>query len=402
MSISWRRLGVGLGLIGISSAISLSCGKLGNWEKTTTEETAALQSRETSSVIPALMKSAETSSTAGEGNFVVQVVQKVGSAVVRIDAVTSAERDPSNDLDNPLYKRFFSEKPPLTKPRERLERGTGSGVIISSQGEIITNAHVVKGSSGVKVTLKSGQVYAGKILGLDQITDIAVIKIEANNLPTVTLGDIKTLNPGDWAIAIGNPLGLDNTVTLGIISALGRSSSQVGIPNERVKFIQTDAAINPGNSGGPLFNTQGEVIGINTAIRSDAQGLGFAIPIDTAQKIAMQIITKGSAEHAYIGIHMVTLSQEIKEQLKKEDPSYSNLQKDQGVLIMRVLEKSPAQESGLQIGDIIQKIDQKLVNTASDVQDQVESKPVGTLLSIEILRQNKPKMLEVRTASLTP
>ena len=390
MSTSWRYILLGLGSISLGMAIGMNSGKLLNTE-----------SPQSSLKLSTTLMRSDSNTEVKSRNFVVDVVQKVGSAVVRIDAMTTAENT-SEDLDNPLYKRFFGQQTPSNKQKQPLERGTGSGVIMSESGQIMTNAHVVKGASQVKVTLKSGQVYIGKILGLDSITDIAVVKIEANNLPTVTIGDAATLQPGEWAIAIGNPLGLDNTVTLGIISALGRSSSQIGIPNERVKFIQTDAAINPGNSGGPLFNAQGEVIGINTAIRADAQGLGFAVPIDTAQRIAQQIITQGYAKHPYLGIQMVSLSPEILEQFKKQYPNYSKLEAKQGVLIIKVLEKSPASESGLQTGDIIQKIDQNIINTASEVQDQVESKPVGTKLSIELLRQGQTKTVEVRTAALAP
>ena len=218
-------------------------------------------------------------------NFIAQAVERVGPAVVRIDSARKlSSQDVPEPFKNPFFRRFFgNEMPP---PEQRVERGTGSGFIISSDGRLITNAHVIAGADNVKVTLKDGRTFSGRVVGVDSVTDVAVVKIEANNLPTVRLGTSERLIPGEWAIAIGNPLGLDNTVTVGIISALDRSSSQVGVPEKRVSFIQTDAAINPGNSGGPLLNAKGEVIGINTAIRAGAQGLGFAIPIETAQRIA--------------------------------------------------------------------------------------------------------------------
>jgi S1-C subfamily serine protease len=204
-------------------------------------------------------------------NFIVAAAEKTGAAVVRIDS--------SRTLSN-RAARFGN----------RVMRGIGSGFIIQSNGLILTNAHVVDGADTVTVTLKDGRDFTGRVVGRDELTDVAVVKIQANNLPTVTLGNSEQLRPGDWAIAIGNPLGLDNTVTVGIISATNRSGSDVGAPNRRINFIQTDAAINPGNSGGPLLNQQGQVIGINTAIIGRAQGLGFAIPINTAQQIANQLI----------------------------------------------------------------------------------------------------------------
>jgi len=225
---------------------------------------------------------------------------------------------------------------------------------------------------------------------------VAIIKIEAEDLPTVRLGKADELIPGEWAIAIGNPLGLDNTVTVGIISALGRSSSQVGVPEKRVSFIQTDAAINPGNSGGPLLNASGEVIGINTAIRANAQGLGFAIPIETAQRIAEQLFEKGRVDHPYLGIQMVTLTPELRKEINQDQDAGLKVTQDQGVLIVRVVPNSPAQQAGLEPGDIIQKVGGKLIKTASDVQEEVEASEVGANLDIEVNRQGKTKTILVK------
>lgn len=229
------------------------------------------------------------STSGGDPNFVVGVVQKVGPAVVRIDSSRTISQSP-DDSEDPLIRRFFGDRTP--EPRQRVERGSGSGFIINSNGQILTNSHVVDGADSVTVTLKDGRTIKGKVMGEDQVTDVAVIQIDTSNLPTVALGNSETLQPGEAVIAIGNPLGLNNTVTSGILSATGRSSSDIGATDKRVDYIQTDAAINPGNSGGPLLNARGEVIGMNTAIIKGAQGLGFAIPINTAQRIAQQLITK--------------------------------------------------------------------------------------------------------------
>jgi S1-C subfamily serine protease len=237
-------------------------------------------------------------------------------------------------------------------------------------------------------------------LGTDSVTDVAVIKIDANNLPTVSLGDSNNLQPGEWAIAIGNPLGLDNSVTVGIISATGRSSSDVGVPDKRVGFIQTDAAINPGNSGGPLLNQNGEVIGINTAIIDGAQGLGFAIPINNAQQIAQQLIKGGKAEHAYLGIAMQTLTPELKQELNRNLNTNIQLLSDQGVLVMQVVPGSPADKSGLKPGDIIQKIDNQTITQSENVQQIVQNKTVGSLLELEVSRNGQNFNFQVRTGNL--
>lgn len=329
-----------------------------------------------------------------ELNFIANAVQKVGPAVVRIDASRQISATLPDKLKQPLLRRFFGEDKP-TLP-DKVEQGTGSGFIISADGRLITNAHVVDGAERVQVTLKDGKIYEGKVLGTDLVTDVAVVKIEANNLPTVSLGNAEQLTPGEWAIAIGNPLGLDNTVTVGIISALGRSSSQVGVPDKRVRFIQTDAAINPGNSGGPLLNAQGEVIGMNTAIRADAQGLGFAIPIETAQRIAEQLFTKGQADHPYLGIHMVTLSDKTKEEINLYGDLNFEVKDNRGVLVIRVIPKSPAARGGFKPGDIISKIGARPVATSSQVQEQVEKSQIGSALSIEVLRKGKVKTITVK------
>lgn len=332
--------------------------------------------------------------TGGESvNFIATAVQKTGPAVVRINATRKVANPISEAFKNPLLRRFFGEdEEPI--PQERIERGTGSGFILSTNGEILTNAHVVANTDTVQVTLKDGRTFEGKVMGVDPMTDVAVVKIPAKQLPNVKLGNSQNLIPGQWAIAIGNPLGLDNTVTIGIISATDRTSSQVGVPDKRVSFIQTDAAINPGNSGGPLLNSQGEVIGVNTAIRADAQGLGFAIPIETAARIANELFTKGRVEHPFLGIEMVDLSPTKKQQINQENRL--NIQQNTGIAIKGVLDKSPAQRAGLRSGDVIQKFNGKPVKTAAQVQKLVESSSVGDTLQIEVNRDGKIQTFPVQ------
>ncbi|RMD68193.1 MAG: PDZ domain-containing protein [Cyanobacteria bacterium J149] len=330
----------------------------------------------------------------GNFNFISEVAQKVGPAVVRIEATRQVSFNNSENFEHPLFKHLFPEQIPF----ERTERGTGSGFIVSDDGLIMTNAHVVEGTSFVSVLLPSGKTYEGRVLGIDSMTDVAVVKITAENLPTVILGKAKDLIIGEWAIAIGNPLGLDNTVTVGIISAKDRSSSEVGVPDKRVKFIQTDAAINPGNSGGPLLNARGEVIGINTAIRADAQGLGFAIPIETASRIAEQLYTTGKASHPYIGIQMITLNQDtIKNDNIPQNLGFENVP-EKGVLVVKVMENSPASQAGFLPGDVINNINNIEVLTAQDVQEQVEISTIGEVIPIRIDRQGKFITLKVYPA----
>lgn len=331
-------------------------------------------------------------------NFVVAVVDKVGPAVVRIDAAKTVRRRVPEGFSDPFYRRFFGS--PDAPPTERTVRGTGSGFIINAGGQILTNAHVVGGADRVLVTLRDGREFEGKVLGDDPVTDIAVVKIPASNLPTVAIGNSDGLQVGEWAIAIGSPLGLDKTVTVGVISATDRTSSQVGAPDKRIGFIQTDAAINPGNSGGPLLNGRGEVIGINTAIIGGAQGLGFAIPINRAQQIAQQLIATGKVEHPFLGIQMLTLSPEVKERIKNATDGRLTVAADKGVLVLRVAADSPADRAGIKPGDVIQKLDNQDVTTTDKLQQTIEKRKVGDRLPIEYQRDGQVQQGEVELGAL--
>jgi len=334
---------------------------------------------------------AAAGSVRAPANFVAAVVQKAGPAVVRIDATRTVSRDLP---DNPMVRRFFGDR----LPPESLQRGTGSGFITSADGQILTNAHVVDGAETVTVTLKDGRTLDGRVIGSDPVTDVAVVKVDATNLPTVQPGDSDQLQVGEWAIAIGNPLGLDNTVTTGIISATGRTSSQVGVPDKRVDFIQTDAAINPGNSGGPLLNINGEAIGMTTAIVANAQSLGFAIPIAAAQRIAEQLVATGRVEHPYLGIQMVELSPEVKARFEEE--TGRSLSAERGVLVVRVMPDSPAARAGFRVGDAIQSLDGQEVSDAATVQALVAAKSVGDRLSVRVQRDGATRSLTVQTSAL--
>jgi serine protease Do len=355
-------------------------------------------SSSTSPVTETASPSPIASSVAGTAlppNFVVNVVQKVGPAVVRINSSRTVQESGS---DSP-WGRIF-EMPQQDRNSERVDRGTGSGFIFDAQGLIMTNAHVVDKADQVTVLLKDGRQFKGKVLGEDTLTDIAVIKIEATNLPTVSLGNSKALLPGEWAIAIGNPLGLDNTVTVGIISATGRSGSEIGISDRRVRFIQTDAAINPGNSGGPLLNAAGQVIGVNTAIIQGAQGLGFSIPIASAQLIAQQLVKSGKVEHAYLGVQMVDLTPELRDQLNQQ--SKLKVDAEKGVLVIKVIPNSPASAGGIKSGDLVLSINDKPTLTTDDVQQAVESVRPGGMITIQVKQQGQPRSLRITLGKLEP
>jgi Do/DeqQ family serine protease len=332
--------------------------------------------------------------SATDPNFIVNVVDRVGPAVVRIDSSRTVRTRVPSIFNDPFFRQFFGDIP--NPPSSRVEQGTGSGFIIKSDGLILTNAHVVSGADTVTVKLKDGREFQGRVMGADSLTDVAVIKIQANNLPTVVMGNSDNLRPGEWAIAIGNPLGLDNTVTVGIISATGRRSSQVRVPDKRVNFIQTDAAINPGNSGGPLLNQRGEVIGMNTAIIGGAQGLGFAIPINTAQRIANQLIAKGKVDHPYLGIQMTTLTPELRRQINSSNETDINVQDDEGVLIIGIMRNSPASRAGFKVGDVIKRINGQPVKTADEVQQAVERASIGGNLQVEVRRNGQMVALSVQ------
>jgi Do/DeqQ family serine protease len=336
----------------------------------------------------------------GSHSFVTAAVNRVGSAVVRIDTERTITRRNDPMMEDPFFRRFFGDSFPQQSPTEQL-RGLGSGFIIDKSGVILTNAHVVDKADKVTVRLKDGRTFKGKVQGIDEVTDLAVVKIDAGkDLPVADLGNSDHVQVGDWAIAVGNPLGFDNTVTLGIVSTLKRSSAQVGISDKRLDFIQTDAAINPGNSGGPLLNGLGEVIGINTAIRADAMGIGFAIPIDKAKVIAAQLQRDGKVAHPYLGVQMVTLTPELAKQNNNDPNSMFAIPEVAGVLVMRVVPNSPAATAGIRRGDVILQINNNPITSAEQLQGVVEDSTLGQALQVKVQRGNQTQMLSVRTAEL--
>ena len=340
----------------------------------------------------------------GSHSFVTAAVNRVGPAVVRIDTertVISQRRLPDPFFDDPFFREFFGDSFSQQPPRRQQQRGLGSGVIFDRTGLILTNAHVVDKADKVTVHLKDGRTVEGKVQGADEVTDLAVVKINAgNDLPTATLGSSEQVQVGDWAIAVGNPLGFDNTVTLGIISTLRRPSSQVGISDKRLDFIQTDAAINPGNSGGPLLNDRGEVIGINTAIRADAMGIGFAIPIDKAKTIAAKLQRGEQVSHPFIGVAMIDLTPDQARRFNEDPNSPVQIPEIQGILVRQVVPNSPATAAGIRPGDVIIQVDEQKVIKGEQLLNIVENSNVGQTLQIKVQRGNQIQQVSVKTTQL--
>jgi S1-C subfamily serine protease len=389
-----------------ASASAIDIKPSSNFREQTKTGAPKVQIEEPSSIVQnpqqLALRGSELPATASSNSFVTAAVDRVGPAVVRIDTERTVSRNIDPFLEDPFFGRFFGEDLRTQVPRQERLRGQGSGFVIDKSGTVLTNAHVVDKADRVTVTLNDGSIFPGKVLGTDEVTDLAVVKINTKgvNLPIAALGDSDAVKVGDWAIAVGNPLGFDNTVTLGIISTLKRSSAAVGIPDKRLDFIQTDAAINPGNSGGPLLNGKGEVIGINTAIRADAMGIGFAIPINKAKAIYAQLAKGEQVSHPFLGIQMIALTPEIARENNADPNAPLMIPEVTGVLVMRVMPNTPAEKAGIRKGDAIVQIDGQTVTTAEDLQNLVENSRIGQSLKLKVRRGYLTKDIPVQTAQL--
>ena len=269
-------------------------------------------------------------------------------------------------------------------PKEFRQRGEGSGFIIHKDGYILTNAHVIENSDSVQIALSTGGLFKGKLIGMDKVADLALIKIDSpDSLPVIPLGSSKELKPGDWVMAIGSPFGLDLTVTVGIVSAKGRSLGATPYDD----FIQTDTPINPGNSGGPLINTQGEVVGINTAVMQMGQGLGFSLPVDLAKKLIPELKTNGKVTRSWLGVSVQDITLADKESLK--------LGVDQGSLVREVVVDSPAYKAGLKMNDVIVEFNGHTINNSRKLPKEVVYTTSGEEVSIKLVREGKTKTVVV-------
>lgn len=321
-------------------------------------------------------------------NSIADVAERVGKAVVNIDTKRTVKVSPLPFGD--LFYEFFGIRQ-REIAREVEVPAIASGFIVRSDGYVLTNNHVVEGAKEIVVTLADGRKFNGKIMGRDSRNDLAIVKIEAKNLPAVQLGDSDAIRPGDFAIAIGNPYGLQHTVTAGIISGLARSLD--GDPSEAGIYIQTDAAINRGNSGGPLINIDGKVVGINTAIIAQAQGLGFAIPVNVAKSVMDDLISGKKLTYPWIGVQLQDLTSELAE--------YFELREKYGAVVAYVYPDSPAEKAGLQGGDIILKFGTTEIKNITMLQEEVRKRKAGDKVVIQVWR-NKTYMLITVTLGEMP
>ena len=332
-------------------------------------------------------------------NFVSAAVKNVGPAVVKIDTERLVERqqfDPT--LIDPLLRDLLGE-PGLIPDKER---GQGSGVIINDTGLVLTNAHVVERVDNVSVTLADGTISDGKVLGTDVVTDLALVKIEESTYSNYApLGNSEDLEVGDWAIALGTPYGLEKTVTLGIVSSLHRDINSLGFSDKRLDLIQTDAAINPGNSGGPLINSSGEVIGINTLVRSGpGAGLGFAIPINLAKSVSDQLLKNGEVIHPYLGVQLISLSPKIAKEHNQDPNSLVQLPERNGALIQSVIPNSPAEKAGLRRGDLVIAAENISIKEPKALLDEVEKAQIGKVFLLNVLRDNQEIKINIKPEPL--
>lgn len=329
------------------------------------------------------------------GQAMAEVTAAVKPAVVNISSTKTIKLSgmQSPFFDDPFFRRFFGDEfGPFERPREHKQSGLGSGVIVDKDGYILTNNHVIRDADEIKVKLSDKREFKGKVVGTDSKTDLAVIKIDSNHLPVIKLGDSEKLKVGETVIAIGNPFGLNQTVTSGIVSATGRAN--VGIADYE-DFIQTDAAINPGNSGGALVNVKGELVGINTAIFSTSggyQGIGFAIPSSMAKVVMDNLIKKGKVVRGWLGVSIQPVTPDLAKQFDIKD--------DKGALVGDVVEEGPAEKAGIKSGDVIIEFDGREVSDPSSLRNSVAGTPPGKKVTLKIIRDGKMQKIDMNVAEL--
>ncbi len=316
----------------------------------------------------------------GTNNTIADIAEAVSPAVVSINVIAKNNMTLPPEFDDPFFKKFYNI------PKE--QKGSGSGFIFDKKGYILTNAHVVKNATDIQVVLGNSKTYVGKVIGVDEKLDMAVVKINADNLPVVSLGDSDKARAGEWVVAIGNPLGrFSHTVTVGIISAKDRDNLDLDI---ETSLIQTDAAINPGNSGGPLLNMQGQVIGMNTAIIQGAEGIGFAIPINSLKQNIIDIMKDGKIKKKWkpmLGVYLSDVTNDMAQ--------FLGLPKATGALIQNVVPGSLAHRNGLKAGDVIWLFKGKAINNSKELQDAVKSVQEGEKVEVKIWRNGEIKKFDI-------
>lgn len=349
------------------------------WPEIIRHEQPTVDVRQTQAPMPPILPSAGPYSYSA-------AVDRASPAVVNINTAKVVTVRSHPFFDDPVFRQFFGNPKDLISPRKRVETSLGSGVIMSDKGFILTNHHVIKSADAIQVSLQDGRMAEAKVVGSDPETDIAVLKINLIKLPVITLGRSDNLRVGDVVLAIGNPFGVGQTVTMGIVSATGRN--KLGISTFE-NFIQTDAAINPGNSGGALIDAEGNLVGINTAIFSRSggnQGIGFAIPTSLAENIMQEILQHGRPLRGWLGVEAQAITPQIAKALE--------LQKSDGVVVVGVMRDGPAHRAGLQPGDVIISIDGKKIREARQALLAISSRKPGSRVRIEVQRDGKQVKLE--------
>jgi serine protease Do len=389
MVVNGSRITVAVAAVGIA-VVALAHNLTGN-EAT---GAAASQAPAVPTVRPQQGEPTVYKGSAGLPDFTA-LVDHYGPAVVNV-AVVARSQPVANEgpqgmsPNDPLFEFFrrFGGQVPRGNMQQQPARGEGSGFIVSPDGYILTNAHVVDGANQVTVKMTDRREYSAKVVGIDERTDVAVIKIEAKNLPTVRIGDASKLKPGEWVIAIGSPFGFENTVTAGIVSATSRSMPGAG---NYTPFIQTDVAVNPGNSGGPLFNLNGEVVGINSQIYSRTgtyMGLSFAVPIDIANNVKQQLISNGRVTRSRIGVSIQDVNAQLAESFGLDRP--------RGALVGMVENGSPGEKAGIKAGDVILKVDDQEIETSNQVPTLIAASKPGSEVKIQVWRDRETQQLTAR------
>ena len=346
------------------------------------------------SIIAFALSAISTSSFAQDvftGNPIAVIAKDASPAVVNIDVEATVTRSVSPFPNDPIFKRFFGEE------FQRFSRtipmkGRGSGFIVTDNGQILTNSNVVEGADKITVTLSDGRTFPAEVLGTDPTFDLAVIRIDARNLPVLKLGDSDRIDVGEWVVAIGNPFGLEHTVTVGVISAKNRSIHAGDVNFDG--FLQTDAAINPGNSGGPLINLSGEVVGINSAIVPYAQGIGFAIPVNMAKQIMDDLVKYGKVKRGWLGVYVQPVT--------KEFITAYGLKEEKGAVISDVVSDSPADKAGLQRGDVIIAVNGNKIDNHQDLVFRIRQFMAGDTVNLEIVRKAEKKNISVKLTEVAP
>jgi serine protease Do len=373
-------LGVGIGVVAASELGWMSRG------------TAGPDTPTNGAVRPVATVPQQPPVAGGPGKSFVEIAKSVKPAVVNIAASRSGksgEGPQSSPFDDPFFRRFFGDEffKREQPHRDRKERGQGSGVIVDANGLIITNNHVVNKADDIRVILSDKREFKGKLIGTDTKTDVAIVKIEATGLSTIPFADSDQLEVGEFVLAVGSPFGLTQSVTMGIVSAVGRASMGIA---EYEDFIQTDAAINPGNSGGALVNVRGELVGINTAIFSQSggnMGIGFAVPSNLARSIMDQLVKSGKVVRGWLGVAIQELTPELASQF--------GLAETKGVLVSDVMDDSPAKKAGFERADVITEYDGKPMDSPTHLRNAVAQTPIGRKVPIKVIRDKKTKTIEV-------